>query len=178
MSVSPAIHIIPATADDAATIAAIHVDSRAQGYKHIVPPPALRAESLDERSAQWQQWLQETDVCLAKQGEDIIGFCATGPVRTRLAGDRGPIPRFAGEVYALYVHSNHWRKGAGRLLLRGGFAQLQAHHFSTALLWVLSKNTPAIALYLSMGGEKCGKRQIDMNGISVKETAIGFRSLL
>ena len=45
-----------------------------------------------------------------------------------------------------------------------------------ACLWVIARNEAAIALYLKMGGEKCGKQVVEMNGIKVKEVAIGFRS--
>lgn len=167
----------PADVADAQAIATIHVASCKQGYHGIVPPPALAGEDVAQKTTDWEGWLHDTHTILAEDDGVAMGFCAVGPVRTRLASDRGPIPRFAGEVYALYVHPDHWRKGVGRGLLRAGFASLKQAGLPSALLWVLAKNDPAIALYLSEGGEKCGKRMIEMNGFPVKETAIGFRRI-
>lgn len=168
-----------ATIDDAHTIAGIHVASRARGYHGLIPPPALAKDpDIAMRSADWQGWLRKTQARLLYDDQGVaVGFVSFGPLRTRLAGDRGPIPRFAGEVYALYVHPDHWRKGYGKTLLRAGFDGLKDAGFPSALLWVIAKNDPAIALYLNAGGEKCGKRTIDMNGFTIKETAIGFRRI-
>ena len=153
--------IRPAILQDAQTIAEIHAASRQNR----------------QQKGEWQSWLQETEAVIAGLDGRDIGFCAYGRVRTRLAGDRGPIPRFAGEIYALYVHPDYWRQGIGRALLRAGFDGLRQGGMPSALLWVQAKNDPAIALYLSEGGEKCGKRMIEIEGKTVKETAIGFRQL-
>ena len=98
------VHIRSATVDDAGIIAAIHVESRAQGYRNIVPPPVLSAEAtVQERTEQWQDWLQKTSCVVGFDDQNNpVGFCAFGPVRTRLPSDKGVMPRF-GEKFMPYM---------------------------------------------------------------------------
>jgi ribosomal protein S18 acetylase RimI-like enzyme len=56
-----------------------------------------------------------------------------------------------GELWAIYVDPQHWRRGMGQLLWQKAEGHLISSGFSEATLWVLKENARAIAFYEAQG---------------------------
>ncbi len=97
----------------------------------------------------WRGFLLDTSteagVQVAVTAGGVIGFVAYGPAADAFRADR------VGEIRSLYVAPGSWRAGHGRALLAEAQAELAAHGFRKAILWVLPGNQPARRFYESCG---------------------------
>jgi ribosomal protein S18 acetylase RimI-like enzyme len=76
---------------------------------------------------------------------EIVGYAGVGPERDPEA------PPGTGELYALYVHPDHWGTGAGRALTDAAVAGLRASGCNAIWLWVLEANIRARTFYTRYG---------------------------
>ena len=93
-------------------------------------------------------------IFIAKDGERVIGFLGYG--------NREETPEI-GEIFSLYVLSEYYGKGVGRMLMDVGLQELK--EYPTVHLWVLKENHRARRFY-----EKCGFRP---DGTEMHEPRIG-----
>ncbi len=142
----------PAEPTDAAAIARVHVDSWRSGYRGLLDDELLAGISQEERERVWGARLRGEDpryVCrhadVALLGGVLAGFAVAGPDR------EGHAVTAVGEVSALYVHPDHWRRGVGTALLSSAVEHLRGDGFAQALLWVLATNVHARRFYESQG---------------------------
>ncbi|WP_350281480.1 GNAT family N-acetyltransferase [Kribbella sp. HUAS MG21] len=84
--------------------------------------------------------------------ERVVGYVSVGPER-----DPGAPPD-TGELYALFVHPDHWGVGVGRALADAACADLRAAGCTTVNLWVLEANTRARRFYAKYSFEDTGDR--------------------
>jgi GNAT superfamily N-acetyltransferase len=75
----------------------------------------------------------------------VIGYAGVGPERDPQA------PANTGELYALFVHPDHWGTGAGRALTDAALADLRRTGCTAAWLWVLEANARARQFYTRYG---------------------------
>lgn len=129
-----------AVPDDSTALADVHVTAWQITYEGIFPPEFLAGLDRDVRSKWWRDQL-EGGARVPVVGDPAIGFCFVGD-----ADDEG-----WGEVYAIYVHPEHWREGIGNRLLTSGSSLLREMGHRRALLWVLRDNEPAREFYESQG---------------------------
>lgn len=164
--------------DDAGVIAALHVASRKEGYKDFADPQALAALDVAAFEKNWRQWLGETtQVLIAYRDNVAAGFIAFGPIRTRIKEDRGIMPAWPGEIYALYVHPDFWGMGAGRALMKAAAAPMRKAYWDKAVLWVIDKNKRAVTFYEKMGGQRVGAQDAQIDGRKMREIAFGWRDI-
>jgi GNAT superfamily N-acetyltransferase len=83
----------------------------------------------------------------------VIGYCIFGPDRDEPARDRG-------EVYAVYVHPDHWRSGAGSQLMNAALEELAASGRGEVSLWVLTANAAARDFYTHGGWRPDGAERV------------------
>ncbi|GAA0628660.1 GNAT family N-acetyltransferase [Streptomyces crystallinus] len=83
---------------------------------------------------------------VAERAGQVIGWGCYGPYRQDGGGRTAD-----GEVYALYVHPDHWSSGAGRLLLAELTGRAAAEGRPRVLLWVLKANDRARRFYERAG---------------------------
>lgn len=170
-----------ATAEDVAQIARIHVEGWQQGYRGIVEDAYLDALSIEQKTTQWQEWINAEGnvVLVAKQAGDnaLAGFLSFGPVRTRFPGDKGVIASVPGEVYALYVSPDAWRQGVGTQLLATVPDICREKRYGAFGLWALSKNARATNFYERLGGVRSGKKDIQVGTQNLQDTAFVWRDL-
>jgi len=144
----------PAVAADAKPIAALHIRSWQTAYRGQLPNHVLDALSgeLESRTKFWHEHISAVpsarhEIWVAHvegHAEDQVhGFAALGPARNADA--------ITGELYAIYVHPNHWRHGLGRALLAHAIGRLSALGYANAILWVLESNARARTFY-ELGG--------------------------
>jgi GNAT superfamily N-acetyltransferase len=142
---------------DAAAVARVHVETWQAAYDHILPRDRLLALSVENRAEMHRRW----PPLVAEVEGQIVGFVSVGPGR-----DDGA----EGELYAIYVHPDHWGTGVGRALLEAGETRLRELGHRKALLWVLEDNPRARRFYEATGWSTDGTvRDIEIFGANVPE---------
>ena len=140
------------TFEDAAAIAAIHVNTWRSAYSGIIPRSYLDALSIVKRRKMWENILSGSGgiilVAEEKQG-GIIGFASFGP-------SRDDDSHCTGEVYGIYVDTLRWGKGCGRKLMCASEEELKSQGFCSATLWVFQANKKARRFYETAGYEADG----------------------
>ena len=149
-----------ATPDDAESVARVHVETWQAAYAHVFPREGL--ESLSgERAARRAELHRRSPPIVAEVNGEIVGFVSVGA-----GSDAGT----DGELYALYVHPDHWGSGFGRQLIQAGEDRLRELGHSHAILWVLEDNPRARRFYELAGWRVDGTaRPIEIFGVEVPE---------
>jgi GNAT superfamily N-acetyltransferase len=159
--------------EDAAAVARIYVESWHDTYAAILPTRLLCAMTFKGQAARWRAAIRargrEQVLVAESDRHGLVGMSSLGPSRDRALG-------YDGEIYTLYVDPAFLGRGAGRALLRGGFAALGARGFSSCLIWAHAKN-PVRFFYEAMGGRLVAERTQRMMGDPVPEAAFGWRTL-
>ncbi len=159
------VHIRRAEAADSEAMADIQRRSWSAAYAKLLPPGVI-AQKNAGRSAQWKRLLQEdaqpgVNYFLAEVSGTPAGMIVFGPYRDEdLPG--------AGEIRAIYLLPEYWRKGIGTQLIRFAMAELKKAGYSKVSLWVLAGNSNAIGCYEKSGFTQDGRKQ-DTIGIPVIE---------
>jgi ribosomal protein S18 acetylase RimI-like enzyme len=137
---------------DAAAIARVHVESWRAGYRGLLADELLAQLSVGERELMWRERLTDANapqhwrrMNVAVDRESMLGFISAGPSREQDA------PAHSGEIYAIYVHPQHWSMGVGQALMSSAVAHLAEGGARDALLWVLATNARARRFY-ELGG--------------------------
>ena len=149
---------------DAERIGEIHVRSWQKAYQGILPADFLASLSVEARVERWRSELAamgEADLALViENGSSVNGFARLAP-----SADRN-----VGEVQAIYLDPDHWRKGWGRLLMVATEESLVGLGWSEAILWVLEKNVPARRFYEALGWKSEPHRALlNIGGADVQE---------
>jgi GNAT superfamily N-acetyltransferase len=85
----------------------------------------------------------------------VVGFCIFGACRDPAA------PAELGEIRAINLHPDHWRRGLGAELLAASCDALRAQGCSAAVLWVLGANERARCFYAAQGWHADGGTKRD-----------------
>ena len=165
---TPTIVIIRAALPpDAADIARVHVEAWRAAYVGIVPQAVLDRLSIDRRLQFWTRRLRdpgESRTFVAVRDGRIAGFAGTG---------RPTDPAHPGgtaELETIYLLSEFWRLGVGRLLMRRSIDDLAERGFSSAILWVLTENERGRRFYEAVGWQADGRVQmLDFDDTLVEE---------
>lgn len=149
-----------ATPGDAETLADVHVATWQTAYAGIFPDEYLATLDQESRARWWRQFIQRgAEVHVAVEGR-VIGFCHADS-----SDEKG-----WGEIYAIYVHPDHWDEGHGFQLLSAGESTLRDRGHDRALLWVLESNERGRRFY-ERNGWAPGKpiRVEEIGGVQVTE---------
>ncbi|WP_374010809.1 N-acetyltransferase family protein [Leifsonia sp. LS-T14] len=135
-----AITVRPATVDDAAGIAHVHVTAWREAYAGRMPADFLASLDEERRARGWVTILVDgtTDAFVAERDGTIIGWATAGPGRD----DDAPRAR---ELEGLYVLAAAYGTGAGQLLLDAAIGDAPAY------LWVMDGNARAESFYRRNG---------------------------
>jgi ribosomal protein S18 acetylase RimI-like enzyme len=167
--------IRPATPNDAAGIAKVHIDSWRTSYAGIVPDDFLASMEYKERTSRWQSILttyaDRNYTCVAEVDGEIIGFASGGIQR-----DIG-FPDYTGELYAIYLLQSVQGNGYGRQLFEVLVKDLIEHGHQSMLLWVLRDNRPARGFYEKMGGEYVSEKTFELGGKELVEVSYGWKDI-
>lgn len=136
---------------DVAAIADIHVRSWQAAYRGILPDELLDGLSTEERTRSWRELLsaghdRRLTLVAERSGGALTGFCSVATP----SGDEDAGEAIA-EVGALYVDPDHWREGAGSVLMTAALEELEKLGWREVVLWVLPENRPALAFYDRFG---------------------------
>ena len=150
-----------ATPADARAIATVVVKSWRAAYRGLLPDEVLAGLSVSDRERFWSDALTarppHTRMVVATIADAIVGFAATGP--PLIAADRAD-PTL-GDLYALYLAPDVWRRGIGTKLHAAALNRLRSCGFTHAGLWVLDTNERALRFYRRHGWTDTGRSQLD-----------------
>ena len=85
----------------------------------------------------------------------IIGFASICAFRD------GNEDNLFGEISAIYLHPDYWRKGLGARLCLAALTELSNVGYKVVLLWVLADNTQARMFYQNLGFQESGKTKLE-----------------
>jgi ribosomal protein S18 acetylase RimI-like enzyme len=150
-----------ATADDVDSIVEVAVRAWEDGFRGIVPPEidARQAWGRERVRARLREEGRETRHAVAELEGRVRGYIVFGPSRD------GDAPARVGEIWALYVHPNAWRRGLGRALVDHALGELGRSGFRAATLWTLAESPAARRFY-----EACG---FALDGASQRRESFG-----
>lgn len=142
--------IRPASPEDVASIARVHVEGWQVGYPGLLPQHVLDALHPDQRVPRWTDTVARArwpgrGVLVAEDAGAIIGFADIRPTED---DDQDPVA--VGEVASFYVAPAAWRTGVGRRLMTTALDRLAEAGRSRATLWVQAGNVRAIAFYRAL----------------------------
>lgn len=151
-------HLRLATIEDAAVIVDLQIRSWKHAYKGIIDQsyldyiyPEKRLNWRLENMAKGDSW-----TFVVEHNGKIVGECDVGYSRT---------PEFGkGEIFALYVDTDHHRKGIATMLWNAAVEKLHEENLVPFIVITLTKNSPARALYKSMNGFVCNEVQTTIDG--------------
>lgn len=150
-----------ATPADAHAIAGVVVRSWRVAYRGLIPDSVLAGLSVPEREQFWSDALTtrppQTRTVVATIAGVVVGFAATGP--PLVPADRAD-PTL-GDLYALYLAPNVWRRGIGTHLHAAAIDRLRSCGFTHAGLRVLDTNERALRFYRRHGWTDTGRSQLD-----------------
>ena len=157
---------------DAKHIAEVYVETWRTTYAGSVPDRVLIDMSIERQTAYWARAIRHKDeiVCVAEEDAyGIVGVGSAGAVRRKNS------PYF-GEVYTLYIQTDHQNLGIGEKLLARLFNEMIESGLYSAVIWALASNN-ARFFYETMGGKRVGERTERMWGVDLKEIAYGWDNL-
>lgn len=146
----------PARPDDAMAVARVHVRSWQAGYRGLLPDAFLETMRPEERAARYtfgDPDPAQPKTILAVDANKILGFATVSPAR-----DNDEVR--VGELCALYVDPDHWRRGIGAALMAAADARLRDMGFDAAMLWVLKHNARAERFYRKNGWNADGAERM------------------
>ncbi|CAL61037.1 putative Acyl-CoA N-acyltransferase (Nat) [Herminiimonas arsenicoxydans] len=164
----------PATADDAAAIAALRVDSWRATYRGVMPDAYLDGMRAEESATMWSQVLLANvptiSIFVAVAGDEIVGFAAgmlLMPAKFELNA----------ELTAIYLKPIAQRGGVGRRLLALVAGALQQQGASGLLVWVIADNQAARQFYEQLGAELLIEQPFTWDGLNLMEAGYGWRDM-
>jgi ribosomal protein S18 acetylase RimI-like enzyme len=143
---------------DAKRITQIHVETWRAVYRGQMPDAILNALDVNRRETFWNSRLatQPHGVSVAEMNQEVVGFYDLIPSRDTHSNSKG-----IGEIAAIYVHSEFWRKGVGKELCRHSIQEARLLNYAAVTLWVLSSNIAARNFYEAMGFCLDGATKVD-----------------
>lgn len=133
---------------DAPAIARTHVDSWRSAYRNLVRCDRLAKMDYGRGAERFRESILAglEDVFVAEESGNVVGFLAFGDCR-----DSDVNSETTGEIYAMYLLPEYWRKGIGRGMCREAERILKSRAYLQATLWVLEGNKKARRFYDAMG---------------------------
>lgn len=161
----------PATLQDVAGIARVHVDAWRETYQGILPAEFLQNLSYESRQEQWRRALSDPSsrtrlYVMQKKSGIIGGFVAVGP-------ERGELEDYDGELYAIYLLRRYQGMGYGRRLFEEGASVLREEGFRSMVLWVLGDNASR-GFYEHLGGSVVARKMLPVGSVQYPAVAYGW----
>jgi len=172
-------YIAPATENEIAILAVLHVEGWHCAYEGAVDQDFLDSLSVHEREIGWEKWLANPDInaAIAYVNDHPVGFVAYGKIESIPPGQSAIRPQYTCEILAIYILPDYWKQGIGQKLMSYACEQLKADRHDGMCLWVLDKNKNACAFYEKLGGQRIGKHMIEIGPSKVKEVCYGWRDM-
>jgi GNAT superfamily N-acetyltransferase len=172
--------ISDATANDINDLSEILMSGWQESYRGIIRDSWVDGLSVDEFIEKWRSWLSEEGlkVKIARDDEgEASGFVSYGKLKTPPPGSSPIRPLYSSEIYGLYVVPACMRQGLGRRLFNCAVKDLIETGHKSLCLWTFEKNKRASEFYKSLGGQRCGKRDVSVGPDQAREICYGWREI-
>ncbi len=171
--------IKPATKYNIPDLARIHLASKLAAETGIIDAAFLTAKTIEEYQEKWVGFLaaEDSQQDLLFSDDEAVGLISYGQLRTAPAGTSKIRPLYSAEIFAIYIHPDHFKKGYGQMLLKHAVTQLKAQKHQSLCLWALDKNKNACGFYEKMGAQRVGKQFVEMGPTKVKEVCYAWRDI-
>ena len=128
------LNLRPATPDDAATMATIHIDAWRTAYRGLVPDSFLASLDHGQRKERFRESLETgaRDTYIIEHEDAAIGPCRDDDLDAQSTG----------EIWGIYLAPAHWRQGIGTQVCRKAEQTLRDRGFGRIVLWVFEGATP------------------------------------
>ena len=168
----------PATQDDVLALAHLHVEGWRASYGGLVDRDFLDSLNTKEKEKIWESRVSEGQINIllaVNETGKSCGFASFGKLKTPPPGASPIRPLYSAEIYAIYILPTYWQQGLGRQLMREAALKLKDMKHKSLCLWVLEGNKRAISFYKALGGQRCGKKQVEIGGKPLPELCFGWR---
>ena len=147
----------PATTNDAAAIAALHIASWQTAYRGALADSYLDSLDVTGHTEKWRQRLVDgrDHVLVAVEDDDVVAFCAVGPSADADADGATWL------IANLHVTPTRKRQGLGTPLFEAAVDLARHHGARRVTLWVIDVNRPARRFYEKQGMAPDGGRRRD-----------------
>jgi len=148
------IMVRPMEVRDAEATAIVWASAWRTAYRGLVPDAVLEGLDVDQSAQRFRDRVAERQrdprqsITVAEVAGRVVGFCGFGPER-RADHDFTGAPG-VGEITALYVDPEYWRRGVGAALTVSACAEL-SRTYDRWVLWVLRDNHQARRFYEGLG---------------------------
>lgn len=167
-----------ANQNDIPALAQLHCQGWKDSYEDLVPQDYLDGLAPQEFTEKWQKWMGD-DISTTLIAEDKngtpVGFSMFGALKTQVPGQSAIRPVYSSELYAIYLDKNHWGKGLAQQFFQKTAENLKDQKHYSMALWVVGGNKRACKFYEKMGGQRIGKKVVEIGGRKVKEACFGWR---
>lgn len=141
---------------DAEAIALVHIRSWQKAYEAYIPESILSNLSVSDRTQQWLALLHKgVTILVVEVSNHIIGFASICDFR------EGNKSNASGEIKAIYLHPDYWRKGFGTKLCLAALDELSKCGYKEVFLWVLADNMQARMFYKNLGFDPTGETKLE-----------------
>lgn len=104
---------------------------------------------------------------VAEKGPYVIGFAVFTWDHDE-ADEDGAGPGVPGEVQSIYVHPDHWSRGAGRALMNEGVRWLADQGFAPVRVWIMEGSEISRRFYERYGFASDGARKtVELSGATI-----------
>ncbi|MFN2495127.1 MAG: GNAT family N-acetyltransferase [Pseudonocardiaceae bacterium] len=167
-----------ATAQDVATLAALHRTTWRAAYHEMLPSETLDALDTPEVRQAWADAVASgATVLLAAEGDVPVGFVVAGPApESEVAAANGALPADAARtvlVSTLLVEPRWGRRGHGGRLLAAAAARLREEGATRGIAWVAAADSASLSFYRRASWELDGTvRSLDAGGRMLHEVRL------
>ena len=143
----------PARREDLDEIVGVALAAWREGYRDVVPDHlmpdawALQARIADRVAG------SSRNLAVAELDSKVRGWISFGPSRDIRAAPS------VGEIWALNVHPEAWRRGIGRELVRYALERLARDSFTEVTLWTFRDTPRSRSFYEALGFRPDGATQ-------------------
>jgi GNAT superfamily N-acetyltransferase len=154
-------------ASDIADVARAHLAAWQAAYRGTLSDALLNGFSQREFERAWREIIRRPNrknLVVEREGR-VIGYIGFGPLSDHYDDVA------TGEIYGLYVHPDHWRRGAGGQLLAAALEQLDDRGVVQVVVWTMRDNAIGLRFYQKHGfcldgygreAERHGERFLEM----------------
>ena len=149
----------PAAPADTRSIAEVHVAAWRAAYRGLMPDSYLDELTVEKRTALWQRVIAEprsSSLVVADAEGSVTGFCLFAPTRDEDGRDK-PV----GEIIALNVRPDCWRRRYGRALCEFALREGPRRGWTAMTLWMLKGNERACRFYEALGFALDGAERVN-----------------